>query len=130
MPEPTAAPPALEERRRRAVPLTDYTDPGAPVVKLAAPMTIPAVLDRPERTIDAVTLRLAALKGGDVVDAARASQGSAQGAGSLSVALDVGFHVEIAARCSGLTVEQLRGLSAPDLLAIAQAVQAFFLDAE
>ena len=127
-PEPTGTPTAPATTRRRG-PTIDDADPLAPVVTLSDPLVIPGVAGGADTRIEAVTLRLGKLRGGDVIDASRAAQGTAQGAGALSVALDTGFHVEIAARCSGLSVEQLRGLAAIDLLALAQLVQAFFLDA-
>lgn len=82
------------------------------------------------KEITELDLRLEELTGKDVDFAAREAAAMSGNGNVLRAALvlDVDFHLQVAARASGLPAEQLRAMKAVDYLAIMTAVQGFLLD--
>lgn len=94
------------------------------LVELSKPFTPPGA-DKP---VESLELKLEDLTGVHMLKASREADAKRGGAPAPSIAVDVAFHIEVAALASGIDADALAKLPAKDFLRVQVAVQGFLLD--
>jgi len=92
----------------------------ATTVKLSRPLKVN------DKELTEIVLDLEKLTGEDV-EACLLEASEATGRPVAVKQVDTGFHAQLAAVASGVPVERLRALSAPDYIRVTTAVQGFLL---